>query len=309
MNYYFLPAFIALALKLTILLYVLSGKKVSTVFLSLLLVFACHNAIELIGFFKIFQEISVAAHFRVYYVATIAMLMCVNLQVLSIARIAYRTLIASIVMGSVGLAGAILFTDSVVAGAFQTNLAMSAVEGPWYFLFGFYIVTTFASVVWVLVNTYRYPSDPVDAQKALYTLFALLPLVVVFLAALALKLLGHGGAAAGALPLGTTLFLIIMLKTESKHHLTDLRRFLPFSAERNASTEFLRLMDVYSQNLGDADSFSELRNGVERQAVLYTLEKSGNNITKAAEMMGLQNRSTLYSMMKRLEISPRDSQA
>jgi len=100
-----------------------------------------------------------------------------------------------------------------------------------------------------------------------------------------------------------------MLKTESKHLLTDLRRFLPFSAERNASTEFLRLMDTYSQNLGGTDSFSELRNGVERQVVLYTLEKSGNNITKAAEMMGLQNRSTLYSMMKRLDITPRNPKA
>ena len=308
MNFYFLPALIGLALKLTIVLYVLSGKKVSTVFLSLLLVFACHNAIELIGFFKIFQDVSVAAHFRAYYVATLAMLMCVNLQAYSIAGITNRALIASVVGVSVMLAIAILFTDFVVAGAFQTTFTMSAVEGPWYFLFGSYLVATFASVIWVLVHTYQYPNNTADGQKALYTLFALLPLVLVFLAALALKSMGYGGAAAGALPVATTLFLIIMLKTESRHHLTDLRRFLPFSAERNASAEFLRLMDTYSQNLGDADSFSELRNGIERQAVLYTLEKSGNNITKAAEMMGLQNRSTLYSMMKRLEISPRDSQ-
>jgi DNA-binding NtrC family response regulator len=64
------------------------------------------------------------------------------------------------------------------------------------------------------------------------------------------------------------------------------------------------LTDNYAQNSNKPGAFAELRDGLERQAILYTLEKCENNVSKATEMMGLQNRSTLYSMMKRLEISP-----
>ncbi len=50
MEYYYLPALIALLLKLFILKQAIGATRSSNALISLILVFACHNAIELIGY-------------------------------------------------------------------------------------------------------------------------------------------------------------------------------------------------------------------------------------------------------------------
>jgi len=108
--------------------------------------------------------------------------------------------------------------------------------------------------------------------------------------------------AAGILPIATTIFLVIVLKTESKHELSDIRRLLPLSLERQTANSFLNLLDLYVKNGNKENVYKDLQRGIETEIVSYSLKKCNNNIADTAKMMGIRNRSTLYAMIKRLDI-------
>ena len=158
----------------------------------------------------------------------------------------------------------------------------------------------------MLVYGYIKPADQLDAIACLYSLFALTPLIIVSIVVLALKTFEIKINSAGIVPITTTLFLYIILKSESKHNFTDIRRYLPFSDERKAAIKLLELTDIYSQKAYQNDSYSELRKGIESRIILYTLSKCNGSVTEASKMMGLQNRSTLYSMINRLDIKHKE---
>jgi len=59
------------------------------------------------------------------------------------------------------------------------------------------------------------------------------------------------------------------------------------------------MLDEYVQNSNKENVYKTLQASIEREIICYSLEKSNNNITHTANMMGLKNRSTLYSMLNR----------
>lgn len=302
MNIYVVPALLALIFKLFILIYARMDKQSSTSLLVLISILACHNAIELIGYTRFLDDQGVATLFRGYYVATVLMLAALPMHAHIVSGNSSKIMVPLIGAVALSVSLLIMFSDLIVAGYVSIGYSLTAVVGPYFFVFSLFVLFSLSACVATLVAGVKNAKTAMAANRCLYSLLAFSPLLLVSFLALALKLSGASMNGAGIIPVATSIFLYILLKSEAKHQLTDIRRYLPLSQEKRSANEFLRLMDQYAQSDNKPNAFSELREGIERQAVLYTLAKCDDNITKAATMMGVQNRSTLYSMMRRLKI-------
>jgi len=302
MSLYYLPAMASLLFKLFVLLTALRGGKISILLLSLIIAFAGHNAIELGGYIQFLSGHSVEAFFRPYYVATTYLLMYMLLHGLAISRLENSYVTIGLVSIATVVSMLFLFTDIIIAGQYSIGYSVTAVKGPYYVLFAVYVLLTIFANVAVLLYRYRSAASQSESIRCLYSLFALSPVIVVSLLAIVLKMADVNLNAAGLYPVATALFLAIVLKGESKHGLSDVRRLLPFSPERAISNNLMTLVDDYVNNGNQTDAYKNLHIGIEKEIIFYTLNKCNNNITQTTEMMGLKNRSTLYSMMNRLGI-------
>lgn len=135
MNIYFAPALAGLAFKLFAL--VLSAKrgKASTVFLSLIFVFACHNIIELIGYIQFLNDEATGILFRPYYVATIYLFLCMLLHGLNISQVSNSYITIGLIISATTLSIFVLFTNYIVAGYYSIDYALTAIQGQYYWMF------------------------------------------------------------------------------------------------------------------------------------------------------------------------------
>lgn len=307
MSIYFMPALVGLLFKLFVLAHVLRGGKASTLFLSLIIVFAVHNAIEILGYFN-FASISnasdttVGVFFRLYYVATVFLILYVFLHGLCVTKLENPIFTGTLIALSAGLSALVLFTDLIVAGQYLIGYSMTAVKGPIYWLFASYLLIFLFSNFAVIFYGYKTAKSEIDTVRVQHSFYALTPIMLVFIVAVIFKITDIGINATGLVPIATALFLGIILRTEDKHKLSDLRRFMPLSPERQTTTEFMRLLDQYIKNSHNENVYKDLQIGIEKEIIKYSLAKCDGNITNTAKMMGLKNRSTLYSMMNRLEL-------
>lgn len=306
MSIYFAPALIALFLKLVILAYALKGGRVSIVFLSLIIAFAAHNSIETIGYFNDQSEAAVNVFFRLYYVATTYVILYILLHGLSVSKLESTVTTFALTGIATAISVTILLTDLMIAGQYSIGYTITAIKGPLFWVFSLYLlIALFANAI-ALLYGFRTAGSKIDSIRCKHSLLALTPVMLVFIVAIIFKIADIGISAVGFVPIATTLFLGILIKTESKHKLSDLRRLLPLSEERQTTNQFMDLLDAYIQNSGNNSAYKDLQAGVEKEIILYSLKKCENNITKTAKMMGLKNRSTLYSMMNRLDLNPKD---
>jgi len=143
MSMFIVPACLSLMFKLFVLAYVIKGGKVSNVFLSLIGVFAIHNSIELLGFIQHIREDidSLNMVFRLYYVATVYLLLYVLLHALSISKLESQKTTASLVFVTSIFSFILLFTDSIVAGQYMTGYTLTAEKGTYYWSFASYVLT------------------------------------------------------------------------------------------------------------------------------------------------------------------------
>lgn len=302
MSVYFVPALIALLIKLFVLTHVIRGGKVSIVFLSLIVVFAVHNGIELFGYMYFEEGSLVNVFFRLYYVATAFACLYILLHGLSVSKLENNTLTSILIAATAVLSVLMLFSNWVIAGQYSIGYSVSAIKGPMYWLFAVYLFTVLFSTVAVILYGHHRSTAKIDSVRCLHSLMALGPVMLVFALALIFKIADIGVNATGLIPIATTLFLGIVLKTESKHKLSELRRLIPLSSERETTNNLMDLLDNYIQNSGKDNIYKELQDGIEREIIAYSLKKCDNNVSSTTKMMGLKNRSTLYSMMNRLEI-------
>jgi hypothetical protein len=298
----YLPALIGLISKIAVLFYARAGRKWETTFVSLVLIFTCVNAIELLGYLRFLDGLNVSSFLRLYYVAAIFAFMSLSLHNTSVSKIKNHLASTLLILIAVVLASTVLWTDVIIAGSHSIGYAITATKGNYYFLFSFYVVATLIGNVVLLLHSRKKATTSLDAIRCLYSLVAFTPLFVLTLIVVGLKTFDIAINAAVLVPIMTTLFLFIMLKGESEHQLTDIRRLLPLSLERKMASKMATLIDSYTQKDNQQDAFNNLRHDIEKEIILYSLKVNANNISGTAKMMGLQSRSTLYSMMKRLKI-------
>jgi len=305
MSLYFVPSIASLVFKLFVLAHVLRGGKVSTLFLSLIIVFAIHNSIEAVIYIHFLGNNYdlVAVMFRLYYVATIFLLLYVLLHSLSVSSLNKIYLTAILVLTSSTLCMFVLFTDIIVAGHNSLgNYSITAIKGSFYWVFSIFSVTFLIFPFLVLIYGYQTATTQLEVIRCKYSLIALAPVLFIFFIVLVLKILDININGAAVIPIATALFLIIVLKTESKHQLSDIRRFLPLSMEKKTANNFLALLDNYMENNSKENIYKDLQRGIEKEIITYSLKKCDYNVAHTAKMMGIRNRSTLYAMINRHDI-------
>lgn len=302
MSIFFVPALVSLLFKLFVLAYVLRGGKVSVLFLSLIVVFAVHNAIEIFGYFNALGGEAESAFLRLYYVATAYAILYMLLHGIAISKVSSKLITSVLIAVSTALSVLILFTDLIIAGQYSIGYTMTAVKGQYYWLFASYILILLSCNFVVLVYGQSAAKSRLDSVRCVHSLIALTPIMLVFIMAIIFKIADVGINATGLVPIATAIFLAVVLKTEAKHKLSDLRRVMPLSMERATSNQFMDLLDEYINNTNQDNAYKTLQAGIEREIIVYSLKKCDNNVSHATKMMGLKNRSTLYSMMSRLSI-------
>ena len=300
---YIIPA--VLAFFTTAYILFLSHKKIgqSKIFYTMVLVFLAHHICEILGFIEFVKNgPHVIYQLKVYYVVTVWSLIYIFLYSLETSNINIPYINpVSIIIGGL-LTSLISYGDTIIAGANSLGYVMTAQQGPHYILFQITVFIYLLSTISCLLYGYRKSKSHITQIQCLYMMFSFSPLFLTITLIITLMALGFHINAIALIPISTTLFLIIVFKSESKHKLTDIRRFMPFSSERRTSQE---IMEIYSNYTQDEISYRDCMIKIERLLVMNKYNKSGNNASATAKLMGMP-RSSLYSIFNRLKIDVKD---
>lgn len=292
---YILPALVALLLKIYVVA-IAQARKTRGVFLYMVLVFALHNFIEVVAYGMFAADNMPELMLRLYYISVLLMLWVMSKYSLKISRSntfrgAFFLVTGMLIVG--GLTS--LFTDLIIAGVQEIAYSATAIRGKYYWLFTSLVLIGLAIVVVTLVHGYRTANEHLTQVQCLYFLAAITPFVLLGFFLVPAMFAGYKVNAAGLLPLCTTLFLLITLKGEAKHGLTDLRRFMPFSRERKTTVQVQEQISRFSM---DTISFKELITNLEKIALKHKLDQADDSVSEAARLLKMK-RTTLYSILER----------
>ena len=161
MTIYVLPAVLALLIKLVVLFNSRSGTGRSTVFFTMVLIFAAHNSAELLGFLEYFKGAHLTNVLRWYYVMTVCVLavMLLYAREVSTADRQNKYFNLGVAVVTVVVGSLILFTDLMIAGSTSLGFIMTAVKGPHYWIFSATVLLSFSAVTCYLVSGYRNAQD------------------------------------------------------------------------------------------------------------------------------------------------------
>ncbi|MFT6046976.1 MAG: hypothetical protein ACI9WC_002687 [Arenicella sp.] len=301
---YILPALLALMVKLFLLFFARNGRSRSSIVFTLLLLFACHNLTEVLAYIEYFKGDYSMHVLRWYYVMTLCGGAATLVYAFQISNLlsSFRGVSLAAVALSICLSLFILLTDSVVSGATSIGYALTAEQGPQYWLFQLLFLGMLFLISGVLIRGYLTTKDHVTEIQCGYTLLGLLPIVIVAISVVALMTFGMQLNAAGIIPVCTTFFVLIIIKGELTHKLTDVRRHIPFSLERRTSGE---IMDIFSRYAQDEVNYRDGMAELEKLLVVHKHSKNRGNVTRTAASMAIP-RSSLYSIFRRLGIEVKD---
>lgn len=301
-----MPAIVALLIKLYILLISRKITGQSSIFFTMVLIFACHNIAEVLGFVQYLTGEQQLLILRWYYVMSFCSLAAILLYSIDVSKILMPHKNISVFI--VGLTSFFcilsLTTDLILAGSTSIGYIMTAVKGPYYWAFQVSALLTYAGIFCILIKGYIKAKQHITAIQCSYTLLAFAPKILVGVSLVILMALGVHLNAAAILPITTTLFLLITLKSEAKHKLTDIRRFVPFSIERKTSSE---IMDIFSSYAKDETNYRDSMAEIEKLLVTHKHNKNGGNVSTTASSMEIP-RSSLYSIFNRLDIEHNENE-
>jgi len=302
MSIYVIPALVALIAKVVILVVAYRSIQKSRAFFNMVVVFAIHNLCEVLIFFK-FGGGNIGYVLIAYYIASVWGLALMLFYALKASRYDNRYLTLGVIAVAAVISVFMGSTSLLIGGERAIGYALTAVRGPFYWTFQLYSLVMYAVVVSVLIHGYRRAQAHTTEIQCLSILCALAPLMLFGCIIMILMNLGYAVNATGVLPIATSAFLAIILLGESKHNLTDVRRFLPWSPEKRTSNE---IMDIFSNYARDEVDYRQAVSDIEKLLVVHKYQKNGENASVTAELMGMP-RSSLYSIFNRLKIESKEA--
>ena len=292
-------ASIALLLKGIVLTKAFSRREESALFFSLTSMYCAGNLFSLLIVLNVADPSVVEWVIRPLYVSTawgLALMCAYSIQAAGLGKKLNNIVIFIYILLAI-LTLAILGTDSIIVGLTSIGYSSTAIKGEQFTFYLIFVAACFIFTIFTLLAGAIKAKSIKTKNRCSWTLIALLPIIIVgMVVAFALNF-GIKLNGSGLFPMATTLFLLITLKTESLHGLTDIRRFLPFSKEKKATSELQHLFSEYA--MGEI-SYKTMKDGIEQIAVRYKFNKN-SNFSETARAMGL-HRSTLHSIVKRHHI-------
>ncbi len=296
-----LPALIALLLKFAVI-FLVDAKKQSMIFMALFVTLALINLCEILAYLNYFTDKPAIMLMRSYYLLWIVALYYLILYTLEVAEIkasyVWRVALASILLI---LCVLIIFSDLIITGTSPTSYSLTATRGlynEWIRAIG--IVGLLFIPYILILRTFR-EKNPLIKTRCIYTLLALLPVLLTSMSVNILQLLDIEFSAALVTPVATTCFLFLVCYFEPKTKLTNILMYLPGSRERLLTKQLFGLASEFAL---DGKRIGDTKVDIERMLLLYALQKNNHVITRTAESLGM-NRTTLYTAMKRCGIKHR----
>jgi len=299
MNVFILIVVTALALKAFVLWLARQVPGETKVFLGLVLMFALHNTCELLIYLNVFQGYSADWLLRAYYVASALVVTWMCLYSMHVAGFTskYARNVPLILGGAVSLI--YLFSDLVLSGAESLGPGVTAIKGPFYLIFQITMFSGFLFVIMSLLWMRKTTDSYLTKTRCTLILLALLPVIIAAMSVIVLMQLNVKVNAAGLIPISTSIFLILVLRMERSHKLTDVRMLIPGSEENRVLGELMEAFSNYSIHGGH---HKDTLNEIERALVMYKhVSMSDKPTAEIAAAMGMP-RPTLYSIYNRLGI-------
>lgn len=300
MSIYVLPASLALLVSIVVFLAALQGRKRagSNTFCIMIFMFICLSICEVLSPFEFFKADRFLYLVKAYYLIALFGLCSVFAYSVHVARETSKKSIFLVYVVALVLSCFVLFTNVVIQGIEPLGHTQTAIRGGLYILFQVFSFVLLVLIIATLLRGYLGPKDHIMQIQCSYTLLALFPFVITCLFILVSMAVGYKMNAVLLMPMVHVAFMLITLIGESRHQITDIRRFMPYSAERYTSHE---IMDIFSSFARDEISYRDGINEIERLLVLHKYQKNGGNASATAELMKMP-RSSLYSIFHRLGI-------
>ena len=262
-------------------------------------IFACHNICEVLAFIQLFQYGGLEWIVRAYYCLSVWAMAYMVIYALDTSQSEHKaTATIALLIFSTIVSVIFLSTDTVIAGAKLVDYVIMAERGAVYWTFQVTVFAMMGAVIVALINGYKRNSGDLIQIQCLWSLAAITPLALVGPLVIAFQLMGFALNVTALLPLASTAYLAIIVYGESRHGLTDIRVYLPYSLERKTAGSILKICAEFATS---RSSLKEAQDGIERILITYALQKQNFNVSRAARMMSV-NRSTLYSACRRLSV-------
>lgn len=295
---YAIPAIIGLLIKMIILFFASSSKK-SKVFICFIASISIHNISELILFFHIFNKTDPTIALKIYYSCLIGGIAAMCVYTTSIFNKNWlKTIIKIVTSLSLIIICLLMFTPMIINGYKPLGELVTASKGSFYFIFQSVAISALLYSFISLIYTCLTNKETEKKVRAAYVLASFIPVILTGLSIIFLMILGIQINAIALLPIATTLLLLITLKAEKNHSITDIRMYMPFSKERKISQNLIHIISDYS--VSDKDYRNTVKD-IERVLLSYSYEKTNFCKSKTAEKLNV-SRSTLYSMFDRLNV-------
>jgi len=298
---YLILVSLALVAKAYILLIAGRQKGDTQYFLGLSAVMAGLNLCELLIYIASLNGSASEYLLRTYYAVTFLGVSAMVLYASYVIgqRSKKYLLLALIINALVGTL--FLATDLIIAGSAPLGYAVTAITGDYYYIFRILILAGFLTTVSLLIIGLFKAKSRVQKNRCMTILLSYSPIILGATYVIVSMWFGATQNAAGVVPVATTLFLLLVLKYENEHRLTDIRTVLPFSMEKETVQGIKSAFSKYSMcEAHHKETLAE----IEKLLVIYKHSKARQeqSVSELAREMGLK-RPTLYSIYKRLNLN------
>lgn len=302
MTWLIAPVIGALFIKLTILLVARRAAIKTEYLFAFIATFAVHNVCEIFLFVDAADGAANMLLYRVYYATTfvlVAYACSMGIQIADVRKYPiFKLLERTIWVGSATGVALSLVGGQILAGLSPLSYAYTAVQGPFYWVFQGVSIAALLICILALTKGASSNSSGRTHDRSVMALIAFLPVVLGALTVLALMEAGYNVNGMVVLPFASAIFLCVLVYSEHKHRLTDLKRLVPGSHQNEVAN---RLQDLFSSYaLGDVGYYPAIEE-IESLLVSYVHDKNEGNIMRTADQMQI-SRSTLYKKMSKYSI-------
>ncbi len=298
MTMYMLPSALALVASVILLGTFFYGRKSSSSFYNLILVFACMSACELLGFLRFFEQSSLEGLLRVYYVTVIIAIAFSARYVGQVTGNRLKNIPAVIFGFALVISAIVLFTNLIIAGSESIGYMVTAIKGEHYMAFRVYSLLGILASCSMLFIGYFKPAADTIKQQSQYCAMAFSPIIFTSIGVLALMMLGIKVNATVVMPLAMIAFSVMAYRGEHVFRSAEENVQRGNQDKKLASLKIQETFDQFSD--GDIN-YRDAVSDIEKIMVLYKYNQNEGNASSTAKQMGMP-RSSLYSIFNRLMI-------
>lgn len=296
MEIFFLPALIAVALKIGI--FIRYGESLLHDNINLALFFFAAlllNVIELFAFESQYQGNTMLAILLAYYCAAVFLVhsyLNLTLQLsgmnwhLPQVKKALNILLALLIVN-------IVFNRHVIAGAEVTDITFTRIPGVGFIFLQSYLTIGMALGLALLAMGYKKLSSNHGRQRCFVMLLSTLPPILVSFAIFAGMAFGSTITAALFMPVALTIMLGLIIYAEEKTRLFKLLSLVPYSRERklhqqvlNKLTQCIAISD-HPKNSENSLNLKQVMREFEGHVVAHTVGYYSGNQKMAAHALGV----------------------